>query len=45
MAFYFLRKTGCYKPSPLKMNLTLEIRTDRKRNLKILPSIIPLIAK
>jgi hypothetical protein len=26
-------KIGCYSPAPLKMNLTLEILTDWKRNL------------
>jgi hypothetical protein len=28
---------------PLKMNLTLEIRMDRKRNLQILLSILPFL--
>jgi hypothetical protein len=32
------RKSGCYKPTPLKMNLVPEIRTDQKRNLEILLS-------
>jgi hypothetical protein len=36
------RKIGCYKPTPLKMNLALEIRMDQKCNLKTLPSILLL---
>jgi hypothetical protein len=30
----------CYQPTPLKMNLVLEIQTDQKRNLEILPSTL-----
>jgi hypothetical protein len=37
-----LRKSGCYKTSPLKMNLVLEIQMDQKRNLETLPSILLL---
>jgi hypothetical protein len=29
---------GCDKPTPIKMNLIPEIRTDRKRNWEILSS-------
>jgi hypothetical protein len=35
---FLLEKSGCYKPTPLKMNLVPEIRTDRKRNMEILLS-------
>jgi hypothetical protein len=33
---------GCDKPTPLKMNLVLKIRTDRKRNSEFLHSILLL---
>jgi hypothetical protein len=32
------RKSECYKPTPLKMNLVPKIRTDQKRILEILLS-------
>jgi hypothetical protein len=34
--YFLLEKSGCYKPTPLKMNLVPEIRTGQKRNLEIL---------
>jgi hypothetical protein len=34
--YFLLEKSGCYEPTPLKMNLIPEIRTDRKRNMEIL---------
>jgi hypothetical protein len=43
--FYFFQKLGCYKPTPLRMNLAPEIRTDWKRYLKTLPSADLLFAK
>jgi hypothetical protein len=43
--FYSFRKIGCYKPTPLKMNLVLEIQSDRKRNLETLPSTLILFPK
>jgi hypothetical protein len=39
-SFIPLQKIGCYKPTPLKMNLILEIRMDQKRNLETLPSTL-----
>jgi hypothetical protein len=39
--YYFLfEKSRCYKPTPLKMNLVPEIRTDQKRNLEIVLSTL-----
>jgi hypothetical protein len=40
--FYFFTKIECYEPTPLKMNLILEIQMDRKRNLETLPSTLLL---
>jgi hypothetical protein len=35
--FKILWKTGCCKPTPLRVNLALEIRRDWKRFLETLP--------
>ncbi len=43
--YFLLEKSGCYKPTPLKMNLVPEIRTDQKRNLEIQPSTLLLSHK
>jgi hypothetical protein len=36
-SFKFLQKLGRYKPTPLRMNLALEIQRDWKRFLETLP--------
>jgi hypothetical protein len=41
---YSFRKPGCYKPTPIKMNLVPKIRMDRKRNLETLHSTLPPFA-
>jgi hypothetical protein len=43
--FYFLMKIKVLQTYPLKMNLILEIRMDRKRNLETLPSTLLLFPK
>jgi hypothetical protein len=35
--FFLSKKLGCYKPTPLKMNLIPEIQIDRKRSLETRP--------
>jgi hypothetical protein len=45
LKFYFLMKIRVLQTYPLKMNLVLEIRTDRKRNLKALHSTLFLFPK
>jgi hypothetical protein len=40
LEFYSFAKTGCYKPTPYKMNLVPEIQTDQKRNLETWPSTL-----
>jgi hypothetical protein len=45
MVFVSPRNSGCYKPTPLEMNLVSEIRTNQKRNLKILPSTLLVFPK
>jgi hypothetical protein len=43
--YFLLEKSGCYKPTPLKMNRAPEIRTDQKRNLEILLSTLLLFPR
>jgi hypothetical protein len=45
LKFYFLMKIRVLQTYPLKMNLVLEIRTDRKRNLETLHSTLFLFPK
>jgi hypothetical protein len=43
--YFLLQKSGCYKPTPLKMNLVPEIQTGRKRNLEILLLTLLLVPR
>jgi hypothetical protein len=43
--FSLSKKLGCYKPTPLKMNLIPEIQIDRKRSLETRPSTLLLSPK
>jgi hypothetical protein len=45
LEFYFLVKIKVLQTYPLKMNLVLEIQTDRKRNLETPHSILLLFPK
>jgi hypothetical protein len=45
LEFILLRKIGCYKPTPLKMNLVPEIQTGGERNLETLSSTLLLFPK